>query len=333
MNDSPFDFVEHCLSPFLQKEKGIVAVAVSGGPDSLALCHALAHASVVKSLHVLTIDHGLRLEAAQETRQVGEMIADWPCVRHEIIKRVLPIDPATKIQEEARRDRYALMATYCAEQRIKQLFVAHHQDDQAETFLFRLAKGSGLDGLGAMHPVYCYSPDLQIIRPFLSVPKSGLVDYCMANHIPFITDPSNENRDFVRGRLRQSREILEEEGLTPKRLAVTAQRLIRAREALDFYADQMFTQACVQKEATFFSFAFDVLVKAPEEIRLRVLAKAMKLLIPQRDYAPRMEKMERLVMQVFEDPAFKKASLGGCLISYHYKTGRIIVETESGCSI
>ncbi len=376
MNDSPFD-MEEIIAPFLREGARDIAAAVSGGPDSMALCYVLAHCSK-EPVHVLTVDHGLRPEAAQEAAQVADWVEGLPNTRHTVLKREMKnivtsrtaledspslregvggggrmlnsntVNPhlnpppqgeennasggvrggTTRIQEDARRDRYALMAAYCAENNIGQLFVAHHQDDQAETFLFRLAKGSGLDGLGAMRPVYDYNDDLSIIRPFLDISKSELVSFCTAQDIPYIKDPSNEDTRFARVRLRGSYEVLEEEGLTPKRLAVTAGRLARAREALDFYTTSVWEEALSTAEPSRIVFNFERMKNEPAEIRLRVLVKAMEMINQKQGYGPRMEKLESLSGRVFDDSDFKKASLGGCLVGLDQKMGLITVEKE-----
>lgn len=325
--DSLFDLRDH-LAPFLpQDEKTPVAVGVSGGPDSMALCHALSRCGG-GGIHALSVDHGLRPDSAAEARQVGVWVEGWPGVRHMVLKRQVG-GAQTRIQEEARRDRYALMAGYCEEQGINHLFVAHHLDDQAETFLFRLAKGSGLDGLGAMRPVHDYNDQLQIVRPFLDIPKAGLVAYCEHYHIPYFTDPSNENKRFARARLRKAYDVLAAEGLTPKRLAVTARRLARARQALDFYTEKLWEQAA-KIEPDRIILHFSRLEKEPEETRLRLLIKAMESLKDRQDYGPRMEKLEALAGRLFYDADFKKASLGGCLFRLDRKEGLIVIETEPG---
>ncbi|MCB1721002.1 MAG: tRNA lysidine(34) synthetase TilS, partial [Alphaproteobacteria bacterium] len=113
---------------------GPIAVAVSGGPDSMALCWLLSRWAVERGvkIHVLTVDHGLRPEAAEEAIQVGAWLGGWSQqVEHHILRWKTPAD--TAIQEEARKARYGLMAEYCRVHDIRHLFLAHHRDDQAET--------------------------------------------------------------------------------------------------------------------------------------------------------------------------------------------------------
>ena len=170
-----------------------VAVGVSGGPDSMALAWLLSQISKTNPgsppIHALTVDHGLRTESAAEAAQVGVWVSGWPGLTHHVLRWEQGAD--TRIQEEARRARYDLMAEYCRARDIRHLFLAHHMDDQAETVLFRLAKGSGLDGLAGMKP-WQERGDIVLLRPLLEIPKERLLETCASESIPFVKDPSNE---------------------------------------------------------------------------------------------------------------------------------------------
>jgi tRNA(Ile)-lysidine synthase len=130
-----------------------VAAGVSGGPDSMAMLWLLSHWAVERDIFIraYTVDHGLRRESADEARTIGAWVKDWPNVMHEVLVWEGE-KPGSRILEEARSKRYALMAAAMKAQGAGYLFIAHHRDDQAETFLIRLAKGSGLDGLVACAP-------------------------------------------------------------------------------------------------------------------------------------------------------------------------------------
>ncbi len=312
-----------------------VAVAVSGGPDSMALGWLLSRWAAEKGgvrVHVLSIDHALRPESKAEAEDVGTNVAGWPCVTHSVLTRSLKGLSKSRIMEEARDDRYALLAGYCAENNIPVLFVAHHLDDQAETFLFRLAKGSGIDGLAAMRPVRDYSENLKIVRPFLNFPKKQLVALCKENDVPFITDPSNDDRAFARVRLRRSARVLAEEGLTPKRLAVSAARMRRAQEALDLYAVRTYQKALINDESSRIVLDYNVLLKTPDETRFRILQMAADRLRREEgkegNYGLRMEKLENLQARIFADDDYKNATLGGLLFSLNRKDGTLTIAPE-----
>lgn len=305
-----------------------IAVAVSGGPDSMALCTLLVGWCAERgiALHALSVDHNLREESAAEAEQVRKWLKAYPDVQHHILKWEEPSD--TSIQEEARNARYALMAEYCKSHGIAHLFMAHHMDDQAETVLFRLAKGSGLDGLAGMNAVQIYDDHLSVMRPLLDVSKHELIGFCDENAISYFKDPSNENSDFARVRLRQSRAVLEGEGLSNKRLSLTAKRMMRARKALDLYAEDVYRSTILKIDTKCIVFNFKLLRSAPEEIQLRCLFKGFAHFDPTSDYGPRMEKVEALLYDLRHVEKFRKRTLGGVILERDDRDDRLILVRE-----
>src|SRR6266513_193352 len=189
-----------------------ITVAVSGGPDSLALAiladrWARRHGG---RLVALTVDHRLRPESAEEARTVGGWLAARG-IAHHILVWADP-KPATGIQEAARAARYRLLAGWCREQGCLHLLTAHHREDQAETHLIRRRAGSGVDGLAGMATVREMA-GLRLVRPLLQVPKARLVALVAAEHQPFLSDPSNQDPAFERSRLRKGRDALDEAAL------------------------------------------------------------------------------------------------------------------------
>jgi tRNA(Ile)-lysidine synthase len=308
---------------------GMIAAGVSGGPDSMAMLWLLSRWAADHGVfvHAYTVDHGLRAESGDEARRVGEWVKDWPQISH----RILAWEgekPESRILEEARGVRYALMADKMKEARAKYLFIAHHRDDQAETFLIRLAKGSGLDGLGGIRPEQKMESGITILRPLLDVSKTDIILLCQENKIPYIDDPTNKNQKYLRPRLRAAQGILEEEGLSAKRLGVTAKRLARASSALEDMAHDLFTAALIKKREDGFSFDYKVLHAAHEELVLRVLLQAMEEIHPEGDYGPRLEKVENLLGRILKDPAFHGATLGGCIFAKDAKGETLWVRKE-----
>lgn len=306
-----------------------VAVAVSGGPDSMALLHLMREWAQGKNviIHALHVDHGLREASAQEARQVQDIIETWDDVRFALLSWA-GVKPESALQEEARRARYALLSEYCNAQGISTLFLAHHMDDQVETFLFRLAKGSGLDGLAGMRPQQIYGEGLTLCRPLLDIEKSDLVALCEEKHIAYLKDPSNENSAFARVRLRKSREVLEAEGFSGKRLSKTASRLLRARVALEQVTETAFKNSFLNKNTNRIEFNFNILNSWPEEIVLRVVLKAMEEIGPIRDYGPRMENLEALIYDLRSPQAFRKRTLGGVIFERDDESRRLILNRE-----
>lgn len=298
-----------------------IAVGCSGGPDSMALTALLSAWSVAHDgphIHVLIVNHGLRPEACAEAEQVQNNLSSYPKITS-VILDYKGEKPEARIQETARTIRYDLMNAYCRENNITYLCLAHHQDDQAETVLFRLAKGSGLDGLSGMKSVQPLSDSLILIRPVLDTPKAALHGYCTAHNIPYVEDPSNKNKNFARVRLRGAYDVLANEGLTTKRLAVTAKRLARAQDALDHISAKAFESVCTSDKNQVYTLCLKTLNTYPAEISLRVLITAIKRLRPDAPYNPRMEKIEILFEDLIHGETFRTRTLGGLLFTHDEK--------------
>jgi tRNA(Ile)-lysidine synthase len=317
------------LSPFDRELAAVkaVAVGVSGGPDSLALAYLLAAWAEPRGImvHALTVDHALRAGSAAEAKAVACVLKPLN-ITHNILKWG-GRKPKTRIMESARAARYKLMAEYCSRHEIKHLFLAHHMDDQAETFLLRLAAGSGLDGLAGMKPLSRHR-ELSIIRPFLSVSKDQLITTCRHNKLPFIKDPSNSLDRYARPRLRKTWQALSSEGLTSKRLVVTASRLARAQKSLDEITDIEYKNSLIEfnsKRSVFKLSRFNVLV---EEVQFRVLVKAVKALRPDQNYMPRMEKIEALFADLISPEPFRKRTLGGLIFERNDRRDSLTILIE-----
>src|SRR5690606_25207264 len=147
------------------------------------------------------------------------------------------------------------------------LFLAHHADDQVETFLLRLARGSGVDGLAAMAPS-SVRDGVIIARPLLAFPKAGLEATCRAAGQGWIEDPSNASEASGRVRFRKARALLESEGLTRERLLATVAHMQRSRAALEHMVSDLLAAICARDDAGAARLAVAPLVGAPEEIAL-----------------------------------------------------------------
>jgi tRNA(Ile)-lysidine synthase len=318
------------LAEFFEKNPEIknqadYAIAVSGGPDSMALAHALLKTYPDKKFHLVTVDHGLRKEAKKEAEKVRIFFAAYENATHCILKWE-DKKPENAVMEQARRARYALLDEYCFSRNIKTVFIGHHQDDQAETFLIRLSKGSGLDGLTSMQSL-SKRDHIMLARPFLSVPKVELISYCEQNNVVFVDDPTNESSNYMRPRLRQSMKVLEAEGLTAKRLFVTAKRLERAREAIIFYTKKISEEALIREDKDQTILDFEILQQAPEEISFRIIQNLIEGQRSGYDYNVRMEKLEDLFESLMNNSKnYKPRTLGGCLITLN--KNQLVIEKE-----
>lgn len=291
-----------------------VAVAVSGGSDSVALMHMLsdwmAHErNSGRRLTVLTVDHQLRPGSMGEC----EMVARWaveigaPHVRLEWQGD----KPATGVQEAAREARYGLMTDWCIAHEAAALFVAHTLDDQAETLVMRLARGSGVDGLAGMAPV-SVRDGVTLARPLLDVARAALRYSLAARGGRWIDDPSNDDRQFERVRVRQMLPKLAELGLTMESLAQTARRAQRARIALDAATARAMQRYVEVDPAGHCRVGREAFVAENEEIRMRLLSRCLRAVGGNR-HPVADASVARLAGALCAQPD-RSRTLGGCRI-------------------
>lgn len=295
------------LGPF--EKHPHVAVAVSGGADSLSLA-LFASAWARKRggrLTALTVDHGLRPEAADEARRVGRWLRARG-IEHRIIAW-RGEKPEANIQAAARDARYALLSGWCARRGILHLLLAHHAGDQAETYLLRLARGSGVDGLAAMATVHELL-SVRVLRPLLDVPRVRLEASLRRAGQEWVDDPTNRDRDHARVRMRQLLPALSEEGLTGARLARTAGQLARARATLETAVADAMADSVALHPAGFCLLDREEFLAMPPEIALRILARVLRT-VGGTAYPPRLESLERLLDEL-SLPDARGRTLAGC---------------------
>ena len=272
-----------------------VLLAVSGGPDSVALMLLCAQWSLRASRHiaVATVDHRLRKEARAEAEEVGRWARALGYAHHLLTWE--DEKPSTRLQERARRARYALLSA-CA-QRIgaSAIVLAHHAEDQAETILFRLTRGSGVAGLAGMARV-ARCGDVALLRPLLDFRKEELEAVCARAGQPFFRDPSNEDESFARVRLRRLAPMLAAQGLDRDALLRLGSRAARADAALAHCAADMLSRALRRDEASCVELDAATLCEAPLEILQRVLASAILRIAPAA--VLRLERLERASARV-----------------------------------
>lgn len=259
----------------------VLVLAVSGGPDSTALMVLAARwrdsLSRKPKLVAVTIDHGLRKESKREAADVARLAR-----RLKIAHRTLRWNgrkPATGLQEAARAARYRLLGDAARKAGAAHIVTAHTLDDQAETVLIRMTRGSGLTGLGAMAPFAPLPRDdgdaITLIRPLLDVAKARLIATLHAAKIPFADDPSNRDPRFTRARLRSLMNTLAEEGLNARRFAQLARRLKRAESAIEAAVDRAMAELAVDLPSGAIVFEARRFGALPAEIALRLLGRAV----------------------------------------------------------
>jgi tRNA(Ile)-lysidine synthase len=250
-------------------------LAVSGGPDSMALLVLAARWRKRRrkgpELVAVTVDHGLRPEAAREATAV-KRLARTLGVAHRTV-RWNGAKPSSGIQAKARAARYDLLAKEAKRCGALHILTAHTRDDQAETVMFRLARGSGIAGLGAMarsRPL----PDGWLVRPLLDLPKARLVATLSARKISFASDPSNTDPKYTRVRWRALMPHLASEGLHAERLATFARRMRRADAAIDALVGAVIPRVTAAGPGV---LAIDagLFAELPEEVALRLIGHMM----------------------------------------------------------
>jgi tRNA(Ile)-lysidine synthase len=321
MGPTPISSSEACEVFGRLARYGKLALAVSGGPDSLAMMHLAAEWRAGRGagpeLHMLTVDHGLRPSSRDEAIMVGKLAAALG-LPHTILSWQAHGEARSALQARARAARYDLMAAYCHANDIPALATAHTLDDQAETFLMRLKRGSGLDGLAAI-PLLGLWSGIALERPLLEVAKARLIATLDARGIDFVSDPSNADLRFERARVRGSASALAALGLAPEALALSARRLRRARAALDHAATSFRAASSELSPAGYAVVDREALLAAPEEIALRALARLIAL-VGGGEEPLRLAKLEALLASLAADARthpVKAHTLGRCRIGPH----------------
>ena len=294
---------EQALSLAAAKNETL-CVAVSGGSDSLAMLHLLHDAGWV--LEAVTVDHGLRPEAGDEAEFVASA-CEAIGVPHTILTWQHR-DIVGNLQDQARRARYALIRDWARQKGIRAVALGHTMDDQAETFLMRLARGSGIDGLSGMQRV---RDDQGVIwlRPFLGARRVDLKAYLEARGITWIDDPSNADPRFDRVKARRALEQLAPLGATPEKIAEAASHLSDARRFLNDEARALF-------EAHGHEDRGDVVLDAPayveahSEMQRRTLIAALRW-VSGADYPPRASALAEVTEAA---AAGQQSTLRGCVL-------------------
>jgi tRNA(Ile)-lysidine synthase len=316
----------------------VLVLAVSGGPDSTALLMLAARWRRASKrgprLLAVTVDHALRQESAGEARAV-KRLARRLGVPHRTL-RWQGEKPITGLQQAAREARYRLLAAFARTAKARHIVTAHTLDDQAETVLIRMARGSGVTGLAGMAPM---SPlpvggdgEIMLVRPLLEIPKARLVATLARAKIDFADDASNSDPRFTRVRLRALMPALAREGLDARRLALLARRLRRADAAIDAAvagaaAASVSERPCTDEGAIVLDA--EKFGSLPAEVALRLLGRAIA---QAGEEGPiRLGKLESLYEALASaklaanGPSFRlRRTLGGALVTL--AAGRLVVE-------
>lgn len=280
-----------------------LAVAVSGGVDSVCLlCWLDEIGARPVALHV---NHGLRANADTEAAYVRDLCAARGLECH--IFQWRGEKPTTGLEAAARTARYKMMTDWCTANNVDALLVAHQADDQIETFLMNLGRGSGLSGLAAMRPV-TMRDGVKIVRPLLGVYRAELKQYCAAHRIKYFADEMNDDEKYTRVRIRKNRHVMSEMlGISDDRILLATQNLGRIRDAIETNVSEMVASVVDARRAIFpNSFLFD----QDDNIRLKFIGTLIQK-IGGDNYQPRLNSLRHALDLLHGDCKF---TLGHCTL-------------------
>ena len=286
-------------------------VGVSGGPDSLALAFLAKIYSIKKNLKAkfFIVDHKLRPGSTKEAKYVKKLLKKY-FIKAEILtwsgKK-----PQSNIQSLARKKRYELLISRCKNLKIKNILLAHHQDDLFENFFIRILRGSGLKGLISLNKISKIK-DINILRPLLELKKKDLLFISKNVFNFYINDPSNKDEKFLRIRIRKLISNLEKEGLDKDKFINTIENLKYSDQTIKFYVENNL------KKNSFFSEKKNEMIlsseffEQPYEVVFRSFSNVVNL-IGKKYYPVRGKKLDNIIMEI-EKKSFLKTTLGGCII-------------------
>ena len=290
-----------------------LAVAVSGGPDSLALAYLAKCYSIKNKINVkyFIVDHKLRKESSLEAKTVKNILnkIDISCK----ILKWSGKKPSKNIQAEARNKRYSLLVNECKKSKIKFLLLGHHINDVFENFFIRLVRGSGLKGLISFSKNTKYkNKNLNILRPLLDLEKNDLLNISNKVFNFFVKDPSNINKDYKRTRIRNLLKSLAKEGLDKKKLKLTIDNLKDSDKSIKFYVNKNLEKNSVfLKDNNSYVLNHSFFDQSHE-----IIFRSLTIIIQKlgKKYYPVRGKSINKLIKGIETKSFSKVTLGGCFI-------------------
>ena len=301
--------------------EGRLGVAVSGGGDSVALLHLLAEWKG-RALAVVTVDHGLRDESAEEAKAVGILAGSFG-LPHDTLEWT-GWKKRGNLQDAARSARRDLMAEWAKANGITAIALGHTADDQAETFLMRLARGSGVDGLSSMEPIR-EEGGVSWIRPLLGVRREALRGYLAEIGAKYVDDPSNEDESFDRVKVRQALGTLGALGIDVPKISKTTERLRSAKQVVYSATRDLSLACCEVTKAGELKVDIERLLSGQRSLQLRILSEAVRF-VSGSYYAPRAYMVDNVLNDLAND--FVASTLHGCIVR---KTASgLVVRREPG---
>ena len=298
-------------------------VAVSGGPDSLALSFLAKVYSIKNSLKAryFMIDHKLRVNSSSEAKFVKKILSKLS-IKLSILKWN-GIKPSNNIQSVARDKRYTLLKKQSEKLKINNILLGHHKDDLIENFFIRMLRGSGLNGLISFDEK-SENHNMNIIRPLLKFNKKDLLFISKKVFNNYVEDPSNENKIFQRVKIRNLIKTLQLEGLDTKKFDLTINNLKFANNSIKFYTKKNIiynSNTINNKKSILLNIEF---FNQPEEVVFRSLSEIIRI-VGKKYYFVRGKKIDH-VIELIKNKSYFKITLGNCILKKVNNT--IIVSKE-----
>ena len=295
----------------LDVPKGNIGIGVSGGGDSMALLLLSAEwaHNNNRSLKVVTIDHGLRPGSPSECTYVKN-ISDKLAIEHTTLKWLEK--PSGNLQNSARGARHKLFSDWTKIKKVSVVLLGHTLDDNAETIISRLIRGSGIDGLTGISKNKTIN-SLTLFRPLITITREDLRRYLQEKEISWIDEPSNYDERFDRVKIRNLLPQLSGVGLTANKLVALSGHMERAKEALNYEVFSFAKQNVQQTIWGDLEINLDAFIKTSKEYQFRLLAVALRW-ISGKFYRPRFNSLERLLALLTTGSRLQGMSLMGCII-------------------
>ena len=286
-------------------------VAISGGPDSLALSALTKAYSLEKKIkfYYVLVDHKIRSNSSKEAKQVKRLLKTRN-INLVILTNKTKIKK--NIQGQARNIRYEMLLKYSKKNKIKTLITAHNLEDQVETFFIRLSRGSGLTGLSAMKQLSKIDKDVSLFRPFLDIKKEILIKISKTVFGKYFKDPSNNNSKFLRTNIRKLKKPLSKSGINYDQIIKSINNLAASKATLDEYHQKIFKGVTIKLNNEI-NINLKKFNKYNLDIKIRVINDSIKSL-KKNYYNPRAYKVINLINQI-KMKRFNKSTLGGCVFT------------------
>ena len=291
----------------LQKKKYVVAV--SGGPDSLALValtKAYTFCKKTKFYYVL-IDHNIRKNSGHEAKKVQNILKKKNLKLRVFLNKKKIIK---NIQAEARNVRYDILKNFCIKNSIKVILTGHNLEDQVETFLIRLSRGSGLKGLSAMKSLSKINSQVSLFRPLLDTHKQSLVKISKTIFGTYLKDPSNKNKKYLRSKIRNLKKPLEKSGIKYEKIFKSIQNLSQSKTTIEEQLKKIFKKLIKKVDNEIF-INFKDYKDLNMDTKIALINHSVKQL-KSNYYDLRSKKVENLIIGL-DEKDFKNSTLGGCI--------------------